>query len=91
MNKPYSGRRPGLAAVAATSWKTSLGGVLAGVALLLPELADALVAVGVLAGPVAGGDGVFDMNTAVAAAGMIFGFAAARDGDASSQDHGVRR
>ena len=67
---------------AAVSWKTSVAGVVAGLMVILPEVQSILDA-----DPATNPD----WNLIVAGITVILGFAAARDGDKSSQDVGVRR
>jgi hypothetical protein len=64
------------------SWKTTTTGIIAGLMVILPEV-QALLDTDPTTVP--------DWNLVVAGVAVIFGFAAARDGDKSSQDVGVRR
>lgn len=67
---------------ALVSWKTTATGVVAGLMLILPE-AQALLDASPDTNP--------NWNMVAAGIALIFGLAAARDNNKSSQDVGVRR
>jgi hypothetical protein len=67
---------------AAVSWKTSLAGAITGLMVILPQV-QAILDADPATTP--------DWNLIVAGITVIIGFVAARDGDKSSQDVGVRK
>lgn len=65
---------------ATKSWKTTAAGIIAGLTVLLPELAKMIDAPEAATTP--------NWNTVVLAITVMLGLSLARDGDKSSEDHG---